>query len=158
MQTILDASNFLRNNTVPQLWSNAQQAVPALLETMAGLSFALKPVLIPNDLNEKTREALLVLKRLNTKIRTIEANITAIQPRSADLSLLVERIEKAHEAADQLPVDLEALSEARSKITAISKQAEEALESANKERGKIENIYAETQIIEAKLKKKRNRI
>ncbi|MEL3892554.1 hypothetical protein V6B08_19915 [Ferrovibrio sp. MS7] len=143
----------LRNNTIPQLWGNAQHAVPALLETLTALSIALKPILASKDLTEKAREALLALKRLNTKIRTIEATLTALEPRSTILSTMIERIESAHEAADQLPVDLEALSEAHNKIVELSKQAEDALELANKEKTKIESLYSEAQTIDAKLRK-----
>ena len=109
----------LQQQTVSQLWSNAGQAVPAYLFTLQGLRKALTPVLT----NDGHAEAMVKLKKLATQLRSMEARLNGLEPRTASLSTMVERIEQAHNAADQLPTDLESLSEARQKIADLTKDA-----------------------------------
>lgn len=52
-------------------------------------------------------------------MRALEAQISNLSPRAQSLSEMVERIEKANAAADQLPVDLESLREAQKTIATI---------------------------------------
>ena len=109
---------FLQNQTVGQLWGNAHQAVPAYLFTLQGLRKSL------SSLPTKTAvEASVKLKHLTGQIRGMEARINALEPRTGTLSNMVERIERASTAADQLPADLEALHEARSKIAELAESA-----------------------------------
>ncbi len=112
---------FLQANTVPQIWSgNAAQAVPAFLITIDGLYKAIENALPKNpDL-----AASIALERVNakaaaTRLRALEAQIANLSPRAQSLNEMVDRIEKANAAADQLPVDLESLREAQKAITTI---------------------------------------
>lgn len=116
---------FLQQNTVPQLWSGAAQAMPAFTLTMDGLRSALKLVLKQDERSD----VLQALKRVGTQIRSMEATLKALQPRTVALSNMVERIEQAHSAADQLPTELEALAEAQSQVAAnLSKSSEDCQE------------------------------
>ena len=56
-----------------------------------------------------------------------------LQPRTTSLVEMVDRIEQAHNAADQLPTDIESLSEARKKIS-------ELLRDATQDQGRILDI------------------
>jgi hypothetical protein len=109
---------FLRTNTVPQLWSgNAAQAVPAFLITTQGLGDALEKALPGNQ----DLIAAIAIERANTRtaatrLRALEAHIAVLEPRAKSLNEMVDRIEKANAAADQLPVDLELLREAQQTI------------------------------------------
>lgn len=112
---------FLRDNTIPQIWGgNAAQAVPAFLITIDGLYKAIENALPKNpDL-----AAAIALERVNakaatTRLRALEAQIANLTPRAQSLNEMVDRIEKANAAADQLPVDLESLREAQKTITTI---------------------------------------
>lgn len=109
----------LQQQTVAQLWGNAGQAVPAYMLTLQGLRKALGPVLTRDD----RAEAASKLKRLTQQLRGIESRLNGLDPRAAELSTMVERIEQAYHAADQLPTDLETLAEARQKITDLVKDA-----------------------------------
>lgn len=106
-------------NTAAQLWSNAAQAVPAYLFTLQGLRKTLTPVLT----NDGHAEAVVKLKKLANQLRSMEARLNGLEPRTTSLSTMVERIEQAYNAADQLPTDLESLSEARHKIADLAKDA-----------------------------------
>ena len=109
---------FLSANTVPQLWSgNAGQAVSVFLITMQGLQLALDRALPTSKkfVAEVAQERGNV-KAAVTRLRALEASISDLEPRSKTLVEMVNRIEQANSAADQLPVDLAALREARKTI------------------------------------------
>lgn len=113
--------DFLRANTVPQLWSsNASQALPAFIITIQSLGDALETALPAHQ----NLAAAIALERTNaksaaTRLRALEAQIAELEPRHKTLNGMLDRIEKANAAADQLPVDLESLREAQIAIAAI---------------------------------------
>ena len=109
----------LQQQTVPQLWGNAGQAVPAYLLTLQGLRKALDPVLT----GDSHAKATAKLKSLAQQLRSMEARLKDLDPRTTTLNSMVGRIEAAYNAADQLPADLESLSEARQKIAALVNDA-----------------------------------
>jgi len=123
---------FLRGNTVPQIWSgNAAQSVSAFMITMQGLQTALENALPENqDLAQEIAHGRANAKKAATRLRALEASLSALEPRSTSLDAMVGRIEKANSAADQLPVDLEALREARKTI-------EELLAAVTLDRAKV---------------------
>ncbi len=109
----------LQQQTVAQLWSNAGQAVPAFMLTLDGLRKALEPVLTGGG----HAESVAKLRKLATQLRGMESRLNGLNPRTAALTTMVERIEHAYNAADQLPTDLESLSEARQKIESLVQDA-----------------------------------
>lgn len=109
----------LRQSTIPNLWGNAGQAVPTYVVTLDGLRKALTPVLVRDD----RAEAVAALRKITRQLRGMEASLNGLEPRTASLATMVERIEHAYNAADQLPADLETLSEARQKIADLAKDA-----------------------------------
>lgn len=112
MQDYVRRLQYLQQQTVPQLWGSAGQAVPAYLLTLQGLRKALDPVLT----RDVHAEAAAKLKRLTQQLRGMESRFKELDPRTTALTTMVERIEQAYNAADQLPTDLESLAEARQKI------------------------------------------
>ena len=112
---------FLRANTVPQLWSsNAVHAIPAFLITLDALSSALENGLPEDqDLATTLSQQRANAKTAATRLRALEAQIASLNPRAESINEMVERIEKANAAADQLPVDLELLREAQKAISII---------------------------------------
>jgi len=109
----------LQQQTVAQLWGNAGQAVPAFMLTLDGLRKALEPVMT----RDGHAEAAVKLRTLATKLRGMESRLNGLNPRTGALTTMVERIEQAYNAADQLPTDLESLSEARQKIASLVQDA-----------------------------------
>ncbi|KOP91750.1 hypothetical protein AKG96_00215, partial [Acinetobacter baumannii] len=110
---------YLVSHTIPQMWSsNVNLAIPAYLFTIDSLKNLLESILVPyaNKLAADQVEALTKLKKLNARIRSIEAKIHEVEPRTDSLTSMVERIEQASEAAEQLPTDLASLKEARQQI------------------------------------------
>lgn len=111
--------DFLKSNTVPQIWGNSAVAVPTYLATLSCLKNALEEAFEdsePQAVEVKRIEAVKTLHRIQKPIRAIEARIKDIDSRSSNLNEKVERIEQAHDAADQFPADLEYLKEKRNDI------------------------------------------
>ena len=112
--------DFIQIHTIPQIWgSNGGPAASAYILTLRGLRKALEPVL-SRDENEDNAGKM---RRLLIRLRALEARLKDAEPRSEILLTMVERIEKAYQAADQLPTDMEALSEARGRIDDLLNEA-----------------------------------
>ncbi|BBL60182.1 hypothetical protein [Methylomonas koyamae] len=120
---------FLSQNTIPNIWGNAAQGVPAYIFTLNGLRKALAPVLNPDG----HADAIIKLKKLSNQLRSLEARLNGLEPRTASLKSMVERIEQAYNAAEQLPTDLESLQEARQAI-------KELVQDSTTEHGRITDI------------------
>ncbi|WP_156924449.1 hypothetical protein [Derxia gummosa] len=119
LQDYLRRLQFLQQNTVGQIWGNAAAAVPVYLFTLQGLRKALTAVLV----DDEQVKAAVKLKKLGSQLRSLEARLNGLGPRTESLETMVGRIELAYNAADQLPTDLESLSEARKKIADLAKDA-----------------------------------
>lgn len=119
LQDYVRRLQHLQQHTVPHLWREAGQAVSAYLFTIQGLRKALTPVMT----NKGHTDSVAKLKKLLIQLRSMEAKLNGLEPRTASLNAMVERIEQAYNAADQLPTDLESLSEARQKISDLAKDA-----------------------------------
>lgn len=123
LTTVIERLEFLRNHTVPQLASNAGGAVPAFLITLEAIEKGLSPILTDSKaLALKNSQAV---KKAATQVRSLETKLRALTPRTTTLDEMVSRIEKAHEAADQLPTDLESLAEAKNAVGELLGQAAE---------------------------------
>jgi hypothetical protein len=134
--------DFLRGNTVGQFWGgNGGQAASAYMLTLDGLRKALEPALT----RDGHAEAVTTLRSLTTKLRGMEAKLNGLDPRTTSLATIVERIEQAYNAADQLPTDLESLAEARHKIG-------ELLTGADKDKGRLSSIKDDADKLDARLK------
>lgn len=131
----------LRAQTVGQLWGNGGQAVSAYMFTLDGLRKALAPALT----RDENAEAMVTLRKLTTQLRGMEAKLKELEPRTTTLAKMVERIEHAYNAADQLPADLESLSEARQKI-------EDLVRDAAKDQGRLVGIREGADKIDTQLK------
>lgn len=129
----------LQQTTVAQLQGQAGQAVSAYMLTLQGLRKALAPVLT----QDKQAEATAKLKRLEKRLRGMEAHLNNLEPRTEKLGTMIERIEQAYNAADQLPADLESLQEARQTMSALVKEAKQDQSDVQRLRGSAEEIDAQ---------------
>lgn len=66
---------------------------------------------------DRVKDAGIIPKTLASKLRSLEDRIKAIEPRTAGLAEKIEAIEAAHDAAEQLPTDLEELKTAKEAVT-----------------------------------------
>lgn len=131
---------FVRDQTIPNIWGNANAGVTAYSLTLQGLRRLLASILK----TDSRAETMKTLRTLTRSVRAMEATLNGLEPRTASLSTLVERIEHAYNAADQLPTDLEALSEARQKIANL-------ISEATKDEGHIADIRKKADDYDKKL-------
>jgi hypothetical protein len=117
--------NFLRMQTIPQIWGgNNALAVQAYLSTLRGVEQALrqtfsldKPPSKDDHLN-----AVLELQSLQRSIRAIESRVNQLNARSSSLDAQISVVERAHQAAEQLPTDLETLAETRAELAKLLRE------------------------------------
>ena len=131
----------LHTQTIPNLWGNAGQAVPTFMLTLQGLRRTITKAL-PVD---NHAAATTTLRRLTAQIRSMEARLLDLEPRTTSLTSMVARIEDAHEAADQLPTDLASLAESRSKLETL-------LHDSTINFGKIESLRIQADDLDGQLR------
>lgn len=122
LTNLAERLTFLKIHTIPQLLSNGGMAIPAYILTMDAVERALSPLL--NGPKAQAQKNTLALKRAGEQIRAMETRIRDLTPRTSSLEDMVGRIEEAHEAADQLPTDLETLGESQKKVSELLSDAE----------------------------------
>ncbi|CAI8881000.1 DotA/TraY family protein [Pseudomonas sp. IT-196MI5] len=123
------ALQWTRANTMPQIVStNGASALPAFTITLEALERVLLPFVEPSS--KQALENSKALRKAATQIRGMESRLRDLSPKVASVQTMVEGIERAYEAADQLPADLEILNEARLRIDTMTLEAE-------KDRGQI---------------------
>jgi len=139
----------MQSNTVPQLYGgNCPQASAAYIGTIESLEKLLESIL-PVDIKtieKDKKEAIKSFKNTLKTLRSIEARTSDIDLRSANLNEKIERIEAAHEAADQLPTDLESLKELRATL-------ERLLSESTVDRTAVSNKLSEINAIRTQLDK-----
>jgi len=135
--------SFLTANTAAYLPSQPVSAVPAIIITINGLKRSLEPVLNQDKRKENARQ----LRRIGIQVRSMEAKLRDLEPRTVSITSMVSRIEDAYESADQLPTDLATLSESREQIS-------ELLTNAGKDHSKILTHLESASEIDENLKKK----
>lgn len=114
--------SFLRSNTIQQLWGgNALGAVSAYVITLSSLRNVLEAAIETDNVKIEAERigAVKRLKHILKSLRAIEVRISDVDSRSTQLNEMVARIEDAHEAADQLPTDLESLKELRTSLEGL---------------------------------------
>ena len=135
----LRALEFLSANTVPQIWGNANDAVPAYIITINALKTALESFLIKDD----SKELAIQLRNQRRRARSLEASLNELEPRTSPLKEMVSSIEQAHETAEQLPTDLESLREARETIGQLVTESTADKTAVSNTKTEIEKLQAE---------------
>jgi len=120
------ALSYLRTNASQHLVnSNAITAVSGYLLSAYALSDVLS-AFWPEHYQVEADAASQGLKQAKTRIRAVESVLLNLEPKTSSLATMVERIESAHEVADQLPTVLDDLTEARNSIVKLADVAEKA--------------------------------
>lgn len=141
LQDYVRRIKFLRANTVQNIWGNATAGVTAYMFTLQGLRKMLTAELVHDDHAEATAK----LRKLTNQVRSMEARLKTLEPRTTSIATMVSRIESAHDAADQLPTDLASLAEAREKIEGL-------VQVAIKEHGHIEELRSKADSLDEQLR------
>lgn len=137
--------NHLCNQTVPNMWGNAAQAVPAFMFTIQGLRKVLAAALTTDNRAETMRR----LRNLKAQITRMEAQFSDLEPTASSINAMAKRIVDAHDTAEQLPESLESLREAREIISTISDEVNKNSERVESSKKSSDEIVGELRRIEA---------
>lgn len=143
------ALEFLRANTIPQIWGNPHEAVSAYIITINALRTALEPFLIKDD----SKELAIQLKNQRKRVRSLEATLNDLEPRTSPLKDMVSSIEQAHETAEQLPTDLESLKEARETIGQLVTESTADKTAVSNTKTEIEKLQKELKVVSEEAQK-----
>lgn len=136
LQDYVRRIQFLHSNTVPNIWANAGTGVSTYLLTLQGLRKVLTTALVRNSHTETVAK----LRKLTNQVRSLEARLRDIEPRTTSLAAMVSRIENAHDAADQLPTDLTSLAEAREELRGLLRDGTKDHRHIEELRGKADSL------------------
>ncbi|MBY6309942.1 hypothetical protein [Alcaligenes faecalis] len=112
VKNIVERLDHLKNSLVPNLTAEADRAVASYMTTMLTIRDWLRTTGIKPEAQELSSDLI----RERTRIRALAARLNELEPKTSNLSEMVEKIIAAHQAADDLPTDLESLAESREKI------------------------------------------
>lgn len=115
-ESFLPRLQYMRANTLPQIWGNAQVTISSLFITLDVINRAI-PHVSRFDHVSSRRASVKELRRIELQLKNMGA-------RSTNIEGMMARIESAHEAAEQLPEDLESLSDAREYVNTLLTDAE----------------------------------
>lgn len=116
LKTYTTRVEYVRGQVVPQLTANPHMA-PVILSTLESLRRFVK-----NSVNNENR--LVEMRRATTRLRSLEASLNAIEPRTQNLDQMLARIEAADKTAEQLPTDLQTLNDSRKSVATFKADAE----------------------------------
>ncbi len=111
----------LRTQTIPNMLGS-HTAIPSLTMTMEGVRQVVNA--ISGTDAAKSDEARKQLHALRTRLRALDTLLVELESRGGPLKEMVTRIEEAHAAADQLPLDMHTLSEAKNQVRGALDQVE----------------------------------
>ncbi|MGI8395100.1 hypothetical protein ACRYWZ_01855 [Agrobacterium deltaense] len=89
---------------------------------------------------QSVTEKTLMPKDLAQRLRSLEARLTALEPRSMEVENKITDIEAAHAAAEQLPEDLAELAAKRDKVQEIAETVQALLDDSSNAAVAIENL------------------
>jgi hypothetical protein len=92
---------------------NAHSAYVAYISTIKGLESALSTAF------RTDAEVSTSIRRSATRLRSIKSRLDVLEPESGEIEEKLRYIRAAHDAAEQLPTDLESLHEAQKRISKL---------------------------------------
>lgn len=116
---------FLADQAVNQLWSNPNALISYII-TLDSLRRAVTPLLATDE--REIANLSTKVTALQRQVRAKEARLDELNPRIEAVSGKIDRIEEAHDAADQLPLDLKNLGEARTDANKIKEELDALLD------------------------------
>ena len=136
--------DIFKQYTLPYLFNgNGKVAAPNYFSLIEWISSELEPLFSWEVLQDNKA----LPKELSRRLRSIQSELASIIPDQESLKSQIDTIQKATEAAETLPTDLEALKKARNTVNQFST---EAAESYGKIDGYQKQIVEITKLIEEK--------
>jgi hypothetical protein len=131
--------DYIRENTIAHFAGNANVAYGSLDFTLT----ALEKALVAAMNRDPNAAAIKKIRNINSRLRSRQAQLDNLDPKFDNLGEMIERIENAHNSADQLPTDLESLKEARAKINDLLTGSERDNEKISEFRASLEELMSD---------------
>lgn len=111
-----------KEQTMNQIWGgNNASAAPVYIALIEWI----KSTLAPLSSWEALQDSKLLPAQLNRRLRSIQADINEIVPKTQGLQEQIKVIQDATEAAESLPVDMSSLKEAKTRVDKFSTDSAE---------------------------------
>lgn len=111
--------DHLKSKLIPNLMNDPDRGVASFTATLN----AIKDWLHVSANKPRPEEVSSQLHREHKRIRALSARLNELEPKTTDISEIVDKILAAHQAADDLPADLELLAESRKKVKSLTTSA-----------------------------------
>ncbi len=123
--------NIFKEQNLPQIFSgNCAASSPNYFALIEWITMIIEPLFTW----EVMQDNKALPKELSRRLRAVRSELTSLIPDKDDLDSQIQLIQKATEAAENLPTDLESLKEARNKVSKFSTDAAESF-------GKIDTYH-----------------
>lgn len=119
---------WFQGNALPNIGGNVLPFLASFESLMLNVEQSLPIERLPAW--EEVQRSDLVPRELAKRIRSLEAALNRLEPRTGDLEEQIKRIDEAHAVALDLPTDLQTLTEARAEIERYVSEAKLAAEAA----------------------------
>lgn len=137
--------DIFKAQNLPYLFNgHAKDAAPTYFSLIEWINSVLEPLFNW----EVMQESKALPKDLARRLRAVQSELTSLIPDKNILKLQIDLIQKATEAAETLPTDLESLKEARNKVDKFSTDAAESF-------GKVDNYQKQIESINSLIIKKK---
>jgi len=137
---------LFKGNTIQYLFNgHGQNAVPCYISLIEWISSTLAPLYSWQMLQDNKA----LPSQLARRLRAIQAELTELIPEKETMLSQIELIQKATEAAETLPTDLQSLKEARNKVSKLSTDSAELF-------GKIDVYYKDIDSLSKKILEKKD--
>lgn len=111
-----------KKHTMGQIWGgNNAAATSAYMSLIEWITATLAPL----SSWEALQDNKMLPAQLNRRLRSIQADIEEIVPKTEGLQEQIKTIQEAREAAESLPIDLSSLRESRAKVNKFSTDSAE---------------------------------
>ncbi|WP_085025311.1 hypothetical protein [Ensifer aridi] len=131
--------DLLKANTVPQFWNgNASVALPVYFQVIDWIDSDFSPLYSRHPDWEKLDDEKLIPKTMSKRLRSINARLERLDVDFSSLDEKIANINQAHQAANELPTDLE-------EIRAASKDVAENRDATEKNKVRAEDALARMQ-------------
>ncbi|SHF87514.1 Prefoldin, chaperonin cofactor [Flavobacterium segetis] len=129
--------NIFKTQNLPQMFSgNCAAASPNYFALIEWINVTIEP-LFTWEIMQDTKA---LPKELSRRLRALQSELTFLIPDKDNLESQIKLIEKATEAAENLPADLESLKDARNKVNKFSSDAAESFGKIDTYQKKIESL------------------
>ncbi|MCY1290768.1 hypothetical protein D9M68_150650 [compost metagenome] len=134
---------LFKANTLPQIWSgNGAAALPVYFQLLEWIDCIFRPFYTPNLDWKKLDDQKLLPRSMSNRLRSHQSRIERLDVDLSTLDEKIKTINHAHQAANELPTDLEELRAAKTEVATNRELAEKNKVLAEEALKRVEQLVA----------------